>query len=168
MKKILSAVALTAVSSLSFAQETQSNNIDTTRLYAGGGLNYNRIDTSSIGGGTDGKTTGIQGFAGYEMGERNGFDLAVEVGFIQSDEFFDGSNEDADGFWASAVGKKDLPEVDSKLSAIARIGYGIGGDDGLLMGFGAQYQAHSNVFVRAEYLNKDLSQSFQLNAAYEF
>jgi hypothetical protein len=167
MKTFLSVLAISTLSNLSIAQDTQTSGIDTSRLYAGGGFHYNRIDTSSLGG-VDGKATGLQGFAGYEMGNRNGFDLATEVGFIQSDEYIDGTNEDADGFWVSAVGKKDLPEVNSKLSAIARIGYGIGGDDGLFMGFGAQFQPQPKVIVRAEYLNKDLSQSFQLNAAYQF
>ena len=87
---------------------------------------------------------------------------------IQTGEFYAGSSEDADGIWAPAVVKKDLPEINDKLAAIIRLGYGLGDDDGLLMGFGAQYRIQPQAFVRLEYLNKDITQSFQVNAIYKF
>ena len=165
MKSFLTTICAIAFSSVALAEPKIT--IDTKKLYAGAGFNYNRIDTSSLGS-SDGDATGVQVFTGYEMGNRNGFDIAAELGVIQSGELYEGSNEDADGFWASALANKGLPEIDSRLSAIARIGYGIGGDDGLFMGFGAQFKIHPQAFVRGEYLNKDLSQSFQVNAAYQF
>jgi len=64
--------------------------------------------------------------------------------------------------------KKDLPEINNKLAALVRIGYGINGDDGLLMGFGAQLRLQPKAVVRLEYLNKDLTQSYQVNAVYQF
>lgn len=141
--------------------------INPKQMYAGAGFNYNRIDGSTLGG-SDADATGLQVFAGYKMGHRNGFDISSEIGFIQSEEWYNGTNEDADGLWVSGLANKPLPEIDSRLSAIARIGYGIGGDDGLFMGFGAQFKLHPQAFIRGEYLNKDLSQSFQVNAAYQF
>ncbi len=172
MKKRLSISVLAAVfSQAAFCADHIPNQkiekFDFTKLYAGAGFNNNRIDTSTIGA-TDGKASGIQVFAGYEYGQRNGFDIAAEAGLIQTGEFYNGGNNDADGIWAAAVVSKDLPEVDDKLSALIRLGFGLGGDDGLLMGFGAQYKVQSQTFIRLEYLNKDISQSYQVNAIYKF
>lgn len=169
MKKILStAIMALALSQPALASE-QANivSFDLSKLYAGAGFNHNRVDISSIGG-TDSTASGTQIFVGYEYGTRNGFDIAAEAGLIQTDDFSNLGNEDADGIWAAAVVKKDLPEINDKLAAIVRMGYGIGGDDGLLMGFGAQLRVHPQAFLRLEYLNKDLTQSFQINTAYEF
>lgn len=169
MKLFISGLALVSAcfGHCAFANESAPANIDTQKLYVGAGFNHNRIDFSSIGG-TDGKANGFQVFGGYDYGQRNGIDIAFEAGFIQSSEFFDGSDEDADGIWGAAVIKKDLPEIKDKLSGIARLGYGLGGDDGLLMGFGAQYQLNAKAFLRLEYVNKDLTQSYQVNAVYHF
>lgn len=171
MKTLLSACALVSlcVAQTSYAEEQSAlSNIDIKKIYVGGGFNRNIIDSSSVFGGTDGKATGFQAFAGYKYDTRNGLDIAFEAGIIQTNEFYDGLDEDADGIWAAAVVKKDLPEIHSNLSGLARLGYGLGGDDGLLMGFGAQYQIDPQVFVRLEYVNKDLTQSYQVNAVYHF
>lgn len=148
------------------AQDTTPvTNIDMKKLYMGAGISHNRIDSFS---GSDGKASGFQLFAGYKYGQRNGIDLAAEAGFIQTDDFYSGSNDDADGIWAAGVAKKDLPEINNKLAALVRLGYGLGGDDGLFMGLGAQYRLNQQALLRLEYLNKDLSQSYQLNAVFEF
>lgn len=175
MKKTLSvaALALALSSSLLCAQEqanTEEKNMvsfDLNKLYLGAGLSHNRIDGSSMRGGSDTDANGFQIFAGYEYGNRNGFDLATEFGLIQTDNFGSGG-DDADGIWAAGVISKGLPEIDSNLSGLLRLGYGINGDDGLFMGFGAQYRVHPQSVVRLEYVNKDLTQSYQLNAVYEF
>lgn len=169
MKKLLSASLLALCLSQAALAQPESNIIsfDISKLYAGAGFNHNRIDSSPFGI-KDGSASGMQVFAGYEYGTRNGFDIASEAGLMQTDKFYTGSNDDADGIWAAAVVKKDLPEVNDKLAALIRLGYGLGGDDGLLMGFGAQYRLQPQAFVRLEYLNKDITQSFQVNAVYEF
>ncbi|GAA6134015.1 hypothetical protein NBRC116188_08040 [Oceaniserpentilla sp. 4NH20-0058] len=165
MKNLITAAA---ISSLCFAHCALSADYqDLDKFYAGAGFSHNRIDLSSVGS-RDGKANGFQVFGGYDYDQRNGIDIAFEAGFIQSGEFFDGSSEDADGIWGAAVIKKDLPEIKDKLSGIARLGYGLGGDDGLLMGFGAQYQLNPKAFLRLEYVNKDLTQSYQVNAVYHF
>jgi hypothetical protein len=139
--------------------------IDTSKLYAGFGLSHNRVDYSSFGA-SDLKATGYQLFAGYEYGNKKGFDILAEVGIIKSESLFPG--QDVDGIWIAGVVKKELPEINNKLAALVRIGYGINGDDGLLMGFGAQLRLHPQAVVRLEYLNKDLTQSYQVNAVYQF
>ncbi len=169
MKLFVSALAVVSMcfGYCASAQETasQPTKIDIEKLYLGAGVSHNRIDSFS---GTDGKASGFQLFAGYDYGQRSGIDLAAEAGFIQSGEFYDGSSEDADGIWAAGVASKDLPEINNKLAAIARLGYGLGGDDGLFMGLGAQYRLNTQALMRLEYVNKDLSQSYQLNAVFQF
>ncbi len=170
MIKIISTAFLALTLSASVLAEETKNivSFDLNKFYAGAGFSHNRIDTSSmIDGAKDGKASGAQVFAGYEYGSRNGFDISTEAGLIQTGDFFTGS-EDADGVWLAGVVSKDLPEIDDKLSAIVRLGYGLGGDDGLLMGFGAQYRLLPQAFVRLEYLNKDITQSYQVNAIYKF
>lgn len=171
MKYLTTLVCSTMLSTAIFAEtaiETEAENInfDIDKLYVGFGVSHNRIDLSSIGS-TDAKASGYQVFAGYEMGSKNGFDLSAEAGVIQSDDFSQ-IGQDANGIWAAAVIKKELPEVNDKLAALVRIGYGINGDDGLLMGFGAQIRVMPQALIRLEYLNKDLSQSYQLNGVYQF
>ncbi len=170
MKKLLTASLLAlGLSQPCLAQEASNIvSFDISKFYAGAGFSHNRIDSSSVFGGKDGTASGVQVFAGYDYGNRNGFDLSTEAGLIQTGNFYSGLKEDADGMWAAAVVKKDLPEVNDKLAALIRLGYGLGGDDGLLMGFGAQYRLQPQAFVRLEYLNKDLTQSFQVNAIYKF
>lgn len=166
MKTLFTSLVLASSAlALNVNAETKTFSFDTDKFYAGGGLNYNRIDSFT---GTDGKANGYQIFAGYEYGQRSGFDIAAEVGLLQTEEFYSGSNVDADSIWGSAVATRPLPEIDAKLSAVARAGIALDGDDGLFLGFGAQYQVKANIFVRAEYLNKDLTQSYQVNAAYQF
>ena len=171
MKRIFALICSAALSQAALAEsaptETSDNKItiDTSKLYIGAGLNHNRIDQSSFGG-SDLKASGFQIFAGYDLGNKKGFDLAVETGLIQSKDLRPG--QDVDGIWGAAVIKKDLPEINDKLSALVRLGYGINGDDGLIMGFGGQYRLHPKAFLRLEYLNKDLTQSYQVNATYRF
>jgi len=170
MIKIISTTLLTfALSQSVLAEETKNIvSFDLNKFYAGAGFSHNRIDSSSMLGGKDGTASGVEIFAGYEYGNRNGFDISTEAGLIQTGDFYSGLKEDADGVWLAGVVSKDLPEIDDKLSAIVRLGYGLGGDDGLLMGFGAQYRLLPQAFVRLEYLNKDITQSYQVNAIYKF
>jgi opacity protein-like surface antigen len=165
MKLVFTALALVSMCFGYCASAQEAEKIDMKKLYVGAGISHNRIDSFS---GTDGKASGFQMFAGYEYGEVSGIDISAEAGFIQSGEFYTGSDEDADGIWAAGVAAKHLPEINNKLSAIARLGFGLGGDDGLLMGFGGQYRLNPQALLRLEYVNKDLSQSYQLNAVFEF
>ena len=169
MKSLIASCLLASMTSLSFAEVTTPDNkitIDTDKLYAGFGLNHNRVDFSTFGT-SDLKANGYQIFAGYEYGNKKDFDISAEAGLIKT-KGFSQSSQDADGLWVAGVVSKGLPEINDKLAALVRLGYGINGDDGLLMGFGAQYRIHPKAFIRFEYLNKDLSQSYQANAVYQF
>jgi hypothetical protein len=162
MNKLITLACITALSLPSFAE----SEFDTSKLSIGAGFNHNRIDNSSFGG-SDVEANGFQLFGGYDLGNKKGFDLSAEVGIINTESFGD-INEDSDGIWVAGVVKKELPEVNKKFAGIARLGYGIGGDDGLIMGFGAQLRVNPAVVIRFEYLNKDITQSYQANAVYHF
>lgn len=168
MKLFISALSILAIcfGQCTLAEEVKTNT-NLKKIYVGAGFNHNRIDSSSFGG-SDSKANGFQVFAGYEYGQRSGIDISAEAGLIQTGELIDSTGEDADGIWVAGVAKKDLPEIHKNLTGIARLGYGLSGDDGILMGFGAQVRVHPQAFIRLEYVNKDLTQSYQLNAVYKF
>lgn len=171
---ILLIVALTPVDALSEERNIDSTDgdkkitINLNKIRVGVGFNYNRIDNSSLSSEKDGKASGSQVFFGYALGNRYGTETSIEVGYIKSGELYENSDIDVNGFWGSAVVRKPLPEIREDLSAIARVGLGLKGDDGVLVGIGAQYDIHPNVFVRLEYLNKDLTQSYQANLGFMF
>ncbi|EAT11454.1 porin family protein [Bermanella marisrubri] len=161
-------VALSQESTTKAADTDKKITINLDKLRVGVGFNYNRIDNSSLSSAKDGKASGSQVFFGYALGNRYGTETSIEAGYIKSGELYDNSDIDVNGFWGSAVVRKPLPEIREDLSAIARIGVGLKGDDGLFVGIGAQYDIHPNVFVRLEYLNKDLTQSYQANLGFSF
>lgn len=180
MKNILAATVLAASTQLAFAEDFETQNTESsnqssatpTGLYLGGGLSYNSIDLDSMFSGTDRETApGFQLFAGLPIQSSiSGFKTFAEVGFFQTDEFDFGSNnkERVRGVWGAAVLQRDLNEINPNLYALARAGIEVGDDDGVFMGVGAGYRVSSKVDVRAEFLNKDLLTSYQLNALVRF
>ncbi len=152
-----------ATASLSTQAEGVGN-----QIYAGLGFSHNRVDLETFGGSSE-SASGSQFFGGYKMGQRNGFDLSLELGYMETGSFDDDLPEDdLAGVWLAGLAKKNLPEIDSRLSALVRGGVDLGDDDGLIMGFGAEFKVHPRIFLRAEYLNKDITQSYQFNAGFEF
>ena len=88
------------------------------------------------------------------------------MGYSQTGDFI--GNNDISGLWLSALAQKHLPEIDNRLSALARAGVDFGDDDGLFMGVGAAFQLIPQFDIRAEYINKDASTVYQLGAVYKF
>lgn len=178
LKNILAASVLAVMTQQVFAedmdvQNTESNNTNIPKgLYVGGGLNYNSIDAGSIFSGVDRETAvGFQLFAGIPIQSSiAGFKTFAEVGYFQTEDFNFGwgNKENVRGVWGAGVLQRDLNEIDPNLYAIARAGIEVGDDDGVFMGFGAGYRVSSKVDVRAEFLNKDLLTSYQLNALVRF
>lgn len=165
LRKFIPVIAASILSTSMTVQAEQP--LALQNLYVGGGLSHNRVDNEAFNGDVE-SASGWQFFGGIKAGERNGFDLAVEVGYMQTEDFYSNTDSDLAGVWVSGLAKKTLTEIDPRLSAIARMGVDLGDDDGLFMGFGAELRVHPKVFIRGEYLNKDISQSYQLNAGYEF
>lgn len=174
MKKILTSALLVAFSQHALSDDT-AENVQAAQvpqgLYIGGGLSFNSIDAGSIFSGADRETaSGLQIFGGLPIPNAiNGFETFGEVGYFQTSEFnFGGDKERVRGIWGAAVLQRDLNEIDPNLYALARVGVELGDDDGVFMGMGAGYRITPKVEVRAEFLNKDLLTSYQLNALVRF
>lgn len=167
MKKILSTLLLTSCASFSQAELHPA----LEGVYMGGGISHNNIDLNSILDTGDNETAaGFQVFAGKDLPNSiDGFETAVEVSVSKTNDFnFGFKKKKVTGLMASAVIMRDLDEVAANLYAIAKFGVDVGDDDGMFMGIGAGYRLNSKIDLRAEYLNKDIITSFQLNASYNF
>ena len=166
MKTKLIVVLLTAFLTTAWLQPASAD-VDTSRIYAGGGLGFNDLDGASD------SATGWQILGGYDLGIRLGeFDTAVEIGFMSSGDFdfsIPGfgvvASESAEGLWATWV---PSIVVKDKISALGRIGLDFGDDDGLMLGIGGQYDISPAFFMRVEYVIRDDIDSFQFNLLYQF
>ena len=137
------------------------------RLQLGGSLSQNVIDSPFGGGNVD--ATGLSIFAGYELdNDIDQVKTTVEVGYTQTDDFFNGPDSDISGFWFAGVAEKQLPEINPNLFAIARLGLDIGDDDGILLGAGAGFHLTPKLDVRGEYINKDASSVYQASFVLNF
>ena len=177
MKKTLATALLVTCSQYALSEDTAKNATTTPKtevpegFYMGGGLSFNSIDAGSIFSGADRETaSGLQIFAGLPIPNSiKGFETYAEAGYFQTSEFdFSGKEERVRGIWGAGVLQRDLNEIDPNLYALARIGLELGDDDGVFMGMGAGYRITPKIEVRAEFLNKDLLTSYQLNALVRF
>jgi hypothetical protein len=172
MRKLLITSLLTLVAHQALANDHATETQMPAGLYVGGGVSYNDLDFNSIDNDANNETaTGIQVFAGIPITNtiRN-IETFAEVGFFRTSSFDFGprNKERVTGVSGSVVLQRDLNEVNPNLYALARVGLEIGDDDGVLMGFGAGYRITPKVEVRAEFANKDLISSYQLNALVRF
>jgi len=163
MKKLILATALLSAFSVQAEQKKVELSLD--NLYVGGSFSNNVIDSPFGGGSVD--AFGISAFAGYELdNDIEQVMTAVEAGYSQTEDFT--RNNDINGLWVSAVAQKQLPEIDPRLSAMARIGIDFGDDDGIFMGAGAAFRIIEQVEVRAEYINKDATTVYQASGVFKF
>jgi len=105
--------------------------------------------------------TGYQFFAAYDLDQvnlMNGIDSSVEFGFMDY-----GFSGDSTGIWGTYV-------VDGLISEqfhwLARAGYDIGDDSGLMFGAGVGYAVNSKSQLRVEYVIRDDIDSLQFNFLY--
>ncbi len=168
MTGVLMSAALTIASANAHAEFDQS------KLYVGGGLGYNSIDSDF---GSVDNAIGFQGFAGYnledvvELGDGIGF--AAEVGYMSTGEFevknctssvfFNCKIDAVTGLWANAVFDY---AVNDQVKAVGRLGLDFGDDDGFMFGFGAGYAINEQMTVRAEYVIRPNINSLQGNFVY--
>jgi hypothetical protein len=140
------------------ATAVQADGMETSKLYLGGSLSYNTIDSPF--GGSSADAGGLQGLVGYDMGSIDGgIHTSMELGISQTDDF-DNTDESISGLWIAAVVEKDLPEINPELSLIGRVGIDVGDDDGILTGVGVGYRLNSQLQVRGEFVNKDASNQY--------
>jgi len=137
--------------------------IDSNKLYFGGGLGLNSLSGIDF---SDG--TGLQFFAGYELPVKmSDGSLSVELGYMDSGDMdvhtgfgtFSGKAE-AKGLWINAV--VDFP-LKNEFSFVGRAGLDLGDDDGIMLGGGVGYQLDEKMQVRAEYVIRDHVDSLQAN-----
>ena len=163
---LLTSIITTSLAIPAFADEEANKKIQVeNRLYVGGGLNMNVID-SPFGGSDD--ASGVTLFAGYKFDNNIHQDLttSLEFGYGNTSDF--GNDKDITSLYLAAVGDKKLPEIDPKLSVIGKIGLDVGDDDGILLGAGVGYQVAPAVQVRLEFINKDASSQYQASALFNF
>lgn len=146
---------------------THAEVFDVNNLYIGAGISSNRLD------GFD-NATGYQLFAGYDLDVPLGpLTTAIEVGYMDSGDFdlqlnvpgisISPPSVDAKGAWASANVAYPFTEA---FSILARIGYDLGDDDGVLFGAGAAFSIIPQLAIRGEYVSRRETDSLQVNLVY--
>ncbi|MDF1762933.1 MAG: hypothetical protein P1U57_05950 [Oleibacter sp.] len=169
MKFSLPVLLALGVSSTALTVSQASAEPITDRLYLGAGISHNVIDSPF--GGRSYDAFGTTFFGGLTFDNNyQGLMTAMEFSYSDTEDFFDNNRGDADinGFAASLVAEKSLPEIDARLAALGRIGVDFGDDDGILLGAGASFKASEALGFRAEYINKDASNVYQLSALIHF
>ena len=163
MKALLIAAVVAATAQVQ--AQAEGTQIELDKLYIGGNLTHNVIDSPFGGSSLD--ANGVSVFAGYAFAnDIPQVNTYAELGYSQTDDFF--ADSDIRGIWAAAVAEKALPEVDPRLSALARFGIDFGDDDGMFIGAGAGFRASDALSLRAEFINKDASTVYQLGAVVHF
>jgi hypothetical protein len=172
MKKIIATSLLALIASTATAEKDTDSSALPSGMYVGGGISYNELDFGSVvSGAGNHSATGFQLFAGLPLNNTiQGIKTYAELGLFQTKEFNFGSGNDdkVTGISGSVVLEKDLSEIDPKLYALGRLGLEVGDDDGIFMGIGAGYRLTPKIDVRAEFVNKDLISSYQMNALIRF
>jgi len=159
MKKIVCLFAL-----MSVTVAAQAEGIDTSRLYIGGGLNFNSLPGA-------GSARGVQFFGGYELATKMNDDIttSLELGYMDSGKFENINNSTrinaANGMWASVV---EAVPVSTKVDVLARLGYDFGDDDGVLLGTGVQYKFNTKSSMRMEYVSREHITGLQANVFFKF
>jgi len=158
----LAMAALLAVTSLSAV--AANSGFDPQKLFVGIGVSRNDIPRSDDG-------TGAQVFAGYPFGEvAKNIKLDVEAGYMDTGTMdlpasapppFGGSRGvRAKGLWATGVAHVAVnPQVDF----LARAGFDLGDDDGLMVGLGIGLNLSKRSQLRFEYVERDNVDSLQVN-----
>jgi hypothetical protein len=165
MKKImlLCTALLFAAGQAAAAQNGSSNK----NIYLGGGVSSNSHS------GLEG--TGFQIFGGYKLNKLKikNIESFVEVGYMDTGDMKKETcvlticattNGKAKGAWINYAGKYAL---DTDLSALARLGFDLGDDDGLMYGFGVDYKFDRRMHFRGEYVGRKHIKSLQANFVYD-
>jgi len=120
------------------------------------------VSSNSVAGPIDDEI-GFQFFAAYDLSRINlmeGVNTSIELGYM--DYGFSGAN--AGGLWTTAV-------VDGRFGTsgfgwLARLGFDLGDDSGLMFGAGLGFAINKNIELRAEYVARDEINSIQFNVLY--
>ncbi len=129
--------------------------LDKDKFSVGAGISSNSIS------GPVSDETGFQFFGAYDLDQVNlmeGVTSSVEFGFMDY-----GFSGDSNGIWGAYV-------IDGKFSGqfgwLARLGYDIGDDNGLMIGAGLGFALSDQLDLRGEYVVRDDIDSLQFNILY--
>jgi hypothetical protein len=158
----LAMAALLAVTSLSAM--AANNGFDPQKLSVGIGVSRNDIPGSGDG-------TGTQVFVGYPFGEvAKNIKMDVELGYMDTGNmdlpagvpppFGGSSGVRAKGLWATGVAHV---AVNPQAEFLARAGFDLGDDDGLMVGLGVGLNLNKRSQLRFEYVERDNVDSLQVN-----
>lgn len=145
---LLSSTLLAPVS----AQENKPL-LDKANLSIGAGISYNSV------GRTD--KTGFQVFGAYDLDQINvmeGVESSVEFGLMDY-----GFSNDSTGIWGTYVVEGP---ISGQLNWLARAGFDIGDDSGLMFGAGLGLAIDEKSKLRFEYVVRDDVDSIQVNFLY--
>lgn len=126
--------------------------LDKNKFSIGAGLSNNSV------GGRGGDETGFQIFGAYDLDQVNvmeGVNSSLEFGYMDY-----GYATNSDGLWGTYVVNGS---ISGQFGWLARIGFDIGDDSGLMVGAGAAYNMSANTALRVEYVIRDDIDSLQFN-----
>lgn len=147
--------------------EQTSKGFQPGHLQVGGSISQNVVDSPF--GGSSRDAFGYSVFAGYEFdNDISQVKTTAEIGYSDTDDFYNGPDSDISGLWLAGVAEKQLPEIHRNFFALARIGLDFGDDDGILLGAGAGFHLTPEVDIRGEYINKDASSVYQASMVFNF
>jgi len=158
--KQFSVLVLAVAMTMAMSTTAAAAKFDMDKFYLGGGFAVNTMSDYD-------DATGLQIFAGYDLDADVGpIKNAVEAGFMDSGKFKGpAGDKDFFGFWAAFVG---LYPVHDKIDLLARVGFDFGDDDGILLGAGAGFELNKNMAIRAEFVGRTDTKSYQVNFVYHF
>jgi hypothetical protein len=134
------------------AQESEPM-LDKNMLSIGAGISQNSVGRAD--------EIGFQLFAAYDLNQVNvmeGVNSSVEFGLMDY-----GFSRDSTGIWGTYVIAGPLSE---QVGWVARAGFDIGDDSGLMFGAGAEFALDEKRQLRLEYVVRDDVDSLQLNFLY--
>lgn len=158
--KQFSILVLAVAMTMAMSTTAAAAKFDMDKFYLGGGFAVNALSDYD-------EATGLQFFAGYDLEVEFGpIKNAVEAGFMDSGTFKSSAGDKSFfGLWASFVG---FYPVHDKIDLLARVGFDFGDDDGVLLGAGAGFELNKNMQLRAEYVGRSDTKSYQVNFVYHF
>ena len=124
--------------------------LDKNMLSMGVGISHNSVRRDD--------EIGFQFFAAYDLNQVNvmeGVNSSVEVGLMDY-----GFSRDSTGVWGTYVIAGPISE---QIDWLARAGFDIGDDSGLMFGAGAGFAMDDKTQLRIEYVVRDDVDSLQLN-----
>ncbi|MDX1609609.1 MAG: outer membrane beta-barrel protein [Halofilum sp. (in: g-proteobacteria)] len=133
------------------------------QFYLGGGVSDNEIGASDAG--------GFQFFLGYELPlDTDALGVAVELGYWEAGDFDRQTPSgrrsfDVDGIWLNGVASVPLSP---RFDLIGRVGLDFGDDSGLMAGAGLGFDLDPSFQLRGEVIERDDTESLQLNLLYRF